>query len=528
MEKHVIPFTLEIQFGRSTSKSYPEAVRLLNKFSNVTTSTGDEQDNSVAISKDEFVEKHHKVAELWGLVANWKSSRIRINNEPAEFRDLDTYFAIFGCYEKYKTAIIQEEHCDLYNSKEGWGCKWLQGINRHNPESSWSRDRYWYQFGSFSGENIWAIDKNKIRSLLEREIAIKKISLCPAFNPGRIEEILGQLPEKIDTAVDTSWQIVYEDAYSGTTAERRPVAIQPATKRGEGISISLDLLSKRQAKSENDLASKSRYIPEVAFADIGGIDDIIETVREVIELPIKKPEILRYLGIKPHKGILLHGTPGCGKTLIAKAIANEIKAHFILIRGPELFSKWHGQSEENLRNVFEEARQLQPSIIYFDEIDSIAQGRSGEENLRLDARFVNQLLTLMDGVEDYGNVCVIASTNRVELIDNALLRPGRFDYTIEVKKPTLEGCFRIFEIQTKNMPVHPTFDKREFSKTLFGLTGAEITFVAREGAYNCLRRNVDLRKAIADDELEKIDYESFAVTQEDFELALSAMKHDTA
>jgi transitional endoplasmic reticulum ATPase len=134
----------------------------------------------------------------------------------------------------------------------------------------------------------------------------------------------------------------------------------------------------------------------------------------------------------------------------------------------------------------------------------------------------------MDGVEDYGNVCVIASTNRVELIDNALLRPGRFDYTIEVKKPTLEGCFRIFEIQTKNMPVDPTFDKRQFSKTLFGLTGAEIAFVAREGAYNCLRRNVDLGRAIADDELERVDYESFVITQEDFALALATMNRDAA
>ncbi|MGC9995488.1 MAG: AAA family ATPase [Terriglobia bacterium] len=523
-----MPFTLVIRFGRSSSKNYPDAVNLLEKFSDVTASTGEDQNNSVTISKEEFAEKHQQVVGLLSLVRNWKNSQILINNQPTEFRDLDSCFSILRCHEKYKSAIIQEEYCKLSPSKEGWGCKWLQGINRHKPESSWPRDRYWYHFGSFSAENIWTIDKNKIRSLLQREIEIKRVSLCPAFNPGRIEEILAQMPDSIDTAVDTSWQILYEDGFSGTTAEKRPVAIQPATKREGGISISLDVLSKKQAKSENDLASKPRYIPEVGFADIGGIDEIIETVREVIELPIKKPDILRYLGIKPHKGILLHGTPGCGKTLIAKAIANEIKAHFILIRGPELFSKWHGESEENLRNVFEEARQLQPSIIYFDEIDSVAQARSGEESLRLDARFINQLLTLMDGVEDYGNVCVIASTNRVELIDNALLRPGRFDYKIEVKKPTLEGCFRIFEIQTKNMPVDPTLDKREFSKTLFGLTGADITFVAREGAYNCLRRNIDLKKAIADDQLETIDYEGFVVTQEDFELALSAKKRNSA
>ena len=220
---------------------------------------------------------------------------------------------------------------------------------------------------------------------------------------------------------------------------------------------------------------------------------------------------------------MLYGLFGIGKIFIVKVIANEIKAHFIAVKGPELLSKWHGESEENIRNVFDDAAKLQPSIIYFDEIDSIAQCRSGDENLRIDARLVNQLLTLMDGIEDYGNIRVIASTNRPELIDDALLRPGRFDYSIEVKKPTLEGCYQIFSIHTKDMPIEPGFDKLVFSKSLLGLSGAEISFVAREGAYNCLRRNVDLRKAINDGELDKIDYTSFVVKEEDHRLALSSI-----
>lgn len=132
----------------------------------------------------------------------------------------------------------------------------------------------------------------------------------------------------------------------------------------------------------------------------------------------------------------------------------------------------------------------------------------------------------MDGVEGYGNTCVIASTNRIELIDSALLRPGRFDYAIEIKKPTIEGCFRIFEIQTKTTPVDPMMDKRLFSKTLFGLSGADIAFVAREGAYNCLRRSIDLGKVMADDEISGIDYRSFIVTLEDFALALEKLKRE--
>ena len=395
------------------------------------------------------------------------------------------------------------------------------------PATSVGGGEYWYHFGHFEFETQWWIDKQKIREILRREVDLKSISLCPVFHRKKIDQIIDSFPDTIDTEADDKWQLVYEESFGGTTAEKKPVSVRPVSPRRNFQSISLSKLSEKIPNAENDNSASQRYVPEITFADIGGINDIVETIREIIELPIKKPEILKYLGIRPHKGILLQGDPGSGKTLIAKAIANEIKAHFIAIRGPELLSKWHGQSEENLRKVFEAARDLQPSIVYFDEIDSIAQIRSGEESLRLDARFVNQLLTLMDGIEDYGNVCVIASTNRAELIDSALLRPGRFDYAIKVTKPTLKGCYEIFVIHTRNMPLDPSFDRRFFSKQLVGLTGAEIAFVAREGAYNCLRRKVDLRKAIADDELDAVDYKSLVVSVEDFTSALSSL-HDSA
>jgi SpoVK/Ycf46/Vps4 family AAA+-type ATPase len=159
------------------------------------------------------------------------------------------------------------------------------------------------------------------------------------------------------------------------------------------------------------------------------------------------------MGIKPHKGILLYGPPGCGKTMIAKAIANEINAHFIAIKGPELLNKYLGESEANLRKVFLDAREKQPAIIFFDEIDAVAQKRSSNESLRSESRFVTQLLSLMDGIEDYGKVCVIASTNRHEFLDDALLRPGRFDYNIYIDKPTKKGCRDIFCIKTRDMPI---------------------------------------------------------------------------
>lgn len=264
-------------------------------------------------------------------------------------------------------------------------------------------------------------------------------------------------------------------------------------------------------------------MPAVTFYDIGGIDEIVQQVREVIELPMVAPAIFSHYHIKPHKGILLYGPPGCGKTLIAKAIANEINAHFISVNGPEILNKYIGQSEENLRKIFEEAKRLSPTIIYFDEFDSIASKRDAEGN-PLMATVVNQLLTLMDGMDESKRICAIASTNRIDMIDEAVRRPGRFDYVIEISKPSLEGCKSIFRIHTAKMPVDVGFDKDRFvEKCLVGCTGAEIAFVASEAAYNSIRRTVDIAEIFSKESSFEVSDEHI-ITECDFLKAVQMLK----
>lgn len=198
----------------------------------------------------------------------------------------------------------------------------------------------------------------------------------------------------------------------------------------------------------------------VTYEDIGGLKEELQKVREIIELPLKYPELFKRLGIEPPKGVLLHGPPGTGKTLIAKAVANEIGASFFTINGPEIMSKFYGESEQRLREIFEEAKQNAPSIIFIDEIDSIAPKRE-EVTGEVERRVVAQLLTLMDGLEERGQVIVIGATNRIDAVDPALRRPGRFDREIEIGVPDREGRFEIFQIHTRNMPLEPKY-LREF------------------------------------------------------------------
>ncbi len=236
-----------------------------------------------------------------------------------------------------------------------------------------------------------------------------------------------------------------------------------------------------------DLA-KAAEIPDVTYDDIGGLDREIELIREYVELPLKRPELLKELGIKPPKGVLLYGPPGTGKTLLAKAVANECGAKFYTINGPEIMSKYVGESEQRIREIFEEARKNAPAIIYIDEIDAIAPKRG--ETSEVEKRVVAQLLTLMDGLSEDERVVVLASTNRPDDIDPALRRPGRFDKEIEIGVPDKEGRKEILQIHTRDMPLADDVDLDKIAELTHGFTGADLEALCKSAGLKALRRAI--------------------------------------
>ncbi len=236
-------------------------------------------------------------------------------------------------------------------------------------------------------------------------------------------------------------------------------------------------------------------IPDIKWEDVGGLEDVKQELKEAVEWPLKHPETFQRLGIRPPKGTLLYGIPGTGKTLLAKAVASESEANFISVKGPELLSKWVGESEKGVREVFRKAKQAAPTVIFFDEIDAIASARSGNDaDSGVTKRVVNQLLTEMDGLEELEDVAIIAATNRPDILDAGLMRPGRFDRHIQVGEPDEETRLAIFKVHTKDMPLAKNVDLKKLAKNTEGYVGADIESVCREAAMLTLRKDLDAKE----------------------------------
>ena len=514
---------IKIVFYKSSSKFYDQCCLLCETFIDYKSI---EKSNVVIILDEEIREKQAIIKNLLDFVRHWKKTEFYIDEEDVSFTDIIDLLDLIQC-EKNKCAEIVGDYCFNQN---GWGCNKIENISFDGYAHSYYsyKEYYWYQFGHFF-EGVWHVDKGRIKTMIQREVDSKHLSFCKYFDINRVWNRVDHLPDTItvnENDDECKWQYVYRKAPAGME-QTEIIEVKPKTESRHdnmGLSININALmdrNRQESDEENKEVEEKKNIPAVSFSDIGGLDNVIQQVREVIELPMVLPKIFEYYHLTPHKGILLYGPPGCGKTIIAKAIANEIKAHFISVKGPEILNKYVGQSEENLRRIFEEAREKQPAIIYFDEFDAISARRDAEDHLSL-STVVNQLLSLMDGLDE-NRVCCIASTNRLDMIDEAIKRPGRFDYVIEIEKPSLEGCKAIFRIHTKQKPLDNSFDKDAFVKTyLDGLSGAEIAFVASEAAYNSIRRTININDVFSGADI-KLS-ENNVIMEIDFIRAVNTLK----
>jgi len=269
--------------------------------------------------------------------------------------------------------------------------------------------------------------------------------------------------------------------------------------------------------------SEDSKVLEVTYEDVGGLTEEVKKIREMVELPLKHPEIFDRLGIEPPKGVLLHGPPGTGKTLLAKAVANETESNFILLNGPEIMSKFYGESEKRVREIFDEAEKNAPSIIFIDEIDAIAPKREDVQG-EVERRVVSQLLTMMDGLKSRGKVVVIGATNRPNSLDPALRRPGRFDREVEISVPDKAGRLSVLKIHTRNMPLTKEVDLDKLASVTHGFVGADLSSLAKEAAMNVLRKvllKVDLKE---DKEIPEEILKNLKIGAEDFDEALKVVR----
>ncbi len=416
-----------------------------------------------------------------------------------------------------------------------------RGIARIDPEVM-------EQLGLQSGDVVEIIGRNNVPAIVwpgypeDRGKGIIRIDGSLRNNAGvsiddkvRVRKVEAKPAEKIVIAPTEPIRLMGGEAYLLRLLEGRPVTrgqkirveifghtltfVVTSTKPAGVVIVSRNTAIELKDKPVEEVR---RAVPNVTYEDIGGLKRELRLVREMIELPLKHPEIFQRLGIDPPKGVLLYGPPGTGKTLIAKAVANEVNAHFIPINGPEIMSKFYGESEQRLREIFEEAKENAPSIIFIDEIDSIAPKRE-EVTGEVERRVVAQLLTLMDGLEARGDVIVIAATNRPDAVDPALRRPGRFDREIEIGVPDREGRKEILEIHTRGMPLAEDVNLDELADLTIGFVGADLEALCKEAAMHALRKRME--KGEIDIEAEEIPeevLENLKVTREDF---LEALKN---
>ena len=404
-----------------------------------------------------------------------------------DYDSMDTLSASTGDVIEIKGKRRTVAKClPLYPSDEGKGIIRIDGLGRNNS-------------GIAIGDTITV---RKIKAVAAEKIVVAPLEAIPPIDERYLADALESVPLiKGDNVMVP---------YFGGRLTFQVIGVTPAA---DAVLVTQKTVFHIAEKGET-----LRGVPQVTYEDIGGISNEIKKVREMIELPLRHPEIFEKLGIEAPKGVLLYGPPGTGKTLLAKAVANESNAHFISISGPEIMSKFYGESEARLREIFKEAREKAPSIIFVDEIDSIAPKRE-EVTGEVERRVVSQMLSLMDGLEARGKVIVISATNRPNAIDPALRRPGRFDREIEIKVPDKRGRKDIMAIHSRNMPLSDDVDIDKISSVSHGYVGADLEYLCKEAAMKCLRRLLPVL-SLEEEKLPPETLDKLIVNHDDFQKAL--------
>jgi len=381
----------------------------------------------------------------------------------------------------------------------------------------------WFLFGKLNKDRVFVVDKIQLRRRIDYYLEQTCAHLCPLLDATSIDTTIAALPNRIDPRIDESW--VYRQGwirgrYQMVGVEKRQLTARSPVERPAAARVEAPQPRTSTQSAEIQLID-GRVVPKVTYQDIGGLDPIIALLREAVELPIKLPQLFAHLGISPHRGVLLYGPSGTGKTLLAKALANECEAHFLLVNGPELISKWHGETEANLRRIFDEARRLAPSVILFDEIDALTPARDAVTH-NFEAVQVSQLLALMDGLVERGNVVVIGTTNRPNSVDPALRRPGRLDLQLKVGLPNATAREAILRIHSERMPLEEGVCLKELAKKTPKYTGAMLAAVCREAGMACLREQLSIGTG-AIPEISEAQIQSLKVTRAHFLGALKGL-----
>ncbi|MBM7868375.1 AAA family ATPase [Heliobacterium gestii] len=514
---------------------------------------------------------HAPLCEFWKKARQWPITAITAAGKAISPEQLDK---IITCLEQRLKVRDAGFYCDgrsvgmTARDEQALffpGCRFLivDDVDWSEPDGP-----RWYRHGEVDGDGVFHTDKGAVHTMVEQLAASSGCVACPALDWQRVNLRVASLPDGINPRKDGDWEYRFDDA--GTTVTG--IVRTPLGRAGHGrfdMDTSMTSVRVDESRSLTRTASSPSGKPKVAddfggassaalsgassgpssshppvshpldgsmedffrpvkpgkvtYADVGGLKEELRLLREAVELPLRYPDLVRTLNITPPKGVLLYGPPGCGKTLLAQAVANEVEATFFAVKGPEFLSSLHGQSEKRLRELFAQAEQKAPSIIFFDEIDAFALDRS-RTTTSFEATLVAQFLSLMDGFDRRAQVVVIATTNRLDVLDKALLRPGRFDYRVRVTVPTLEDRLQIFKLHTAKMPLEGTVDINDLAEKTQGFTGADIAALCAKAALMAVARALgpDMDRWPAS--LSSDFTSAIRITGEDFAVALTQVR----